>query len=115
MEEFDDLKYVISKMSLEKPSLSFVNNVMRTVETKEIKWSFNYILKYVAPFIGFAIIFTALVVLNLLGYHLPSVLDLLPTNIVTYITYTKIFSIGLSLILSTLFGIKQLKNKTIKL
>ena len=116
----ENLKNIVSKMDLEKPSLSFTNNVMRTIETKEIKWTLSYFVKFVFPFVVFGILIVSVFILNLLGYRMPGLIDLLPINLSTYIIefnyYEEIFSIGISTIFTALLFLnKQLKNKYIKL
>lgn len=109
MEKFQD---IVRKMDLDKPSLSFTNNVMRMVEAKEIKWTWSYTLKYALPFGIATILIISIYICNLFG------INIIPTNISTYMLdfnyYMRMFSVGVALIFGSTLLLKHLKNKIIK-
>ena len=119
MEDFSKLHRVIGRMNLDGPSLSFTNNVMRMVETKEVKWSFNYILKHVLPFGLASALFISIFVLNIFNIHIVDIYSIFPSNVSLYLKDYQYYTKIVSYILSSIFGltllVKQIKNKLIKI
>lgn len=117
MQDFERIRLISSKMKIEGPSMAFTANIMRSIENEEIKWSFNYVLKNVFPFIFVGTIFITIFILNLFGIHLIDIYSILniPQWVKDYNFYMKIISLGLSTTISLMYIIKQSKIKLINI